>query len=146
MISLYIESAAFFVLVSFHWIMRNVHLFLLTVLFLSALMLVLSACYYDNEEDLYGDSPTQCDTAGVRYSVEVKSIFDANCAACHVPGNSQYSGIPLQTHAQLEGMAKNGKLVNRINNSASPMPPSGLMPLCDRARIEAWVRAGAPNN
>ncbi len=119
---------------------------LVVLLFGSLLTALPSACYYDNEEDLYGSAPTNCDTVGMRFSVEVKTIFDAQCAACHVPGSSQYSGIPLGTHAQLEASAKSGKLVNRINNSSSPMPPSGLMSACDRARIEAWVRAGAPNN
>ncbi len=104
------------------------------------------ACYYDNEEDLYGTDVTDCDTAGMRFSVEVRATFEAKCATCHVPGSTQYSGIPLGTHAQMENMAKNGKLVGRINNVANPMPPSGLMSACERARIEAWVRAGAPNN
>ncbi|MCS6928449.1 MAG: cytochrome c [Saprospiraceae bacterium] len=105
-----------------------------------------SACVYDNEEDLYGGSLTGCDTTNMRFSVEVKAIFDANCARCHVPGMPSYSGIPMNTHAQMEAFAKSGKLVNRINSTANPMPPSGLMATCDRARIEAWVRAGAPNN
>lgn len=119
---------------------------LLMFLIFASIVLGPSACYYDNEEDLYGTAPGGCDTVGMRFSVEVKAIFDANCARCHVPGSAQYSGIPLATHAQMEAAAKNGKLVGRINNASSPMPPSGLMPACDRARIEAWVRAGAPNN
>lgn len=119
----------------------------LSCLFLWALLaLAPSACYYDSEEELYGTAPANCDTVGVRYSVEVKAIFDAQCARCHVPGSAQYSGIPMGDHAQLAKFAKNGKLVGRINNVSNPMPPSGLMAACDRARIEAWVRAGAPNN
>lgn len=119
---------------------------LFPLLFFAGVALAPSACYYDNEEDLYGITPDGCDTVGVRFSAEVKAIFNANCAPCHVPGSAQYSGIPLATHTQMEAVAKNGKLVGRINNVSSPMPPSGLMPACDRARIEAWVRAGAPNN
>ncbi len=126
--------------------MKHFCLALLVLLFGVFLAALPSACYYDNEEDLYGSNPTNCDTVGMRFSLEVKTIFDAQCAACHVPGSSQYSGIPLGSHAQIETIAKNGKLINRINNPSSPMPPSGLMSACDRARIEAWVRAGAPNN
>lgn len=126
--------------------MRHIRLLTVLLLFGSFLPLLPSACRYDNEEDLYGDNPTPCDTAGMRFSVEIRATFEANCARCHVPGAAQYSGIPLATHAQMEAMAKNGRLVGRINNSANPMPPSGLMPDCQRAQIEAWVRAGALNN
>ncbi|MCS7037333.1 MAG: hypothetical protein RMJ33_06925 [Saprospiraceae bacterium] len=117
-----------------------------SLLLLAVIAFLSPACTYDNEEDLYGNDLTGCDTVGMRFSVEVKAVFDANCARCHVPGSPQYSGIAMGTHAQMENFAKNGKLVGRINNASSPMPPSGLMAACDRARIEAWVRAGAPNN
>lgn len=115
-------------------------------LLIALMALLASACTYDNEEDLYGNDLTNCDTTRVRYSVEVKAIFDANCARCHVPGSPQYSGIAMGTHAQISNFTQNGRLVGRINNASSPMPPSGLMSACDRARIEAWVRAGAPDN
>ncbi len=117
-----------------------------TFLLVAVMAILASACTYDNEEDLYGKDLINCDTVSVRYSVEVKAIFDANCARCHVPGSAQFSGIPMGTHAQISNFTQNGRLVGRINNASSPMPPSGLMSACDRARIEAWVRAGAPDN
>lgn len=105
-----------------------------------------TACYYDNEEDLYGPPLTNCDTVGMRFSVEIKQIFEQNCNSCHVSSSPSYSQIPFETHAQIEAIAKNGKLLNRINSQSAPMPQSGLMSLCNRAKIEAWVRAGALNN
>lgn len=119
---------------------------------LSALMLLVLllampfSCYYDNEEDLYGPPLTNCDTTGIRFSVEIKQIFEQNCNSCHLSTSPSYSGIPFETHAQIEAVAKSGKLLNRINSQSAPMPQSGLMPLCNRAKIEAWVRAGALNN
>lgn len=117
------------------------------LLLLLGLMTTPTACFYDNEEDLYGpDSTNTCDTAGMRYSVEIKKILEDNCNSCHLPSGATYSTIPYETHAQLQEVALNGKLVERINDQASPMPETGLMDKCSRLKIEAWVRAGAPNN
>ncbi|MBN8684968.1 MAG: hypothetical protein J0L99_20140 [Chitinophagales bacterium] len=103
-----------------------------------------TACYYDNETDLYGGTAT-CDTVNQRYSVEVQQIMAANCLSCHNgPGGA--AAIPMETHALLKEFATNGTLIDRINDSGSPMPPSGLMSACDRSKMEAWVKAGAPNN
>jgi hypothetical protein len=115
---------------------------------LSALLLMLampSGCYYDNEEDRFPDA--SCDTVNMRYNVEIKEIMQENCYRCHLSSSSTYSGIPFETHSQLKEVADNGKLVDRINNAGAPMPQDeGLMSVCNRDKIEAWVNAGAPNN
>jgi len=105
-----------------------------------------SGCYYDNEEDLYGPPLTNCDTAGMRFSVEIREIMAQNCDACHSSSASTPSGFTFETHAEVESVAKSGKLLNRINSQSLPMPPTGLLSACNRAKIEAWVKAGAPNN
>lgn len=118
-----------------------------TAFSLGLLLLALpSGCYYDNEEDLYGPALTNCDTAGMRFSVEIRAIMQQNCDGCHLPSSSTYSGYTFETHAQVEAVAKNGKLLNRTNSQSLPMPPTGLLSACNRAKIEAWVNAGAPNN
>lgn len=103
-----------------------------------------SGCYYDNEEDRFPDS--NCDTLNMRYSVEITQILQNNCYKCHKPGGATYSGIPLETYNQVKAIADNGKLVARTNDANAPMPQEGLMSLCNRLKIEAWVKAGAPNN
>ncbi|MBK9337959.1 MAG: cytochrome c [Lewinellaceae bacterium] len=116
-------------------------------LFVGLTLLALpSGCYYDNEEDLYGPVLLNCDTTNIRFGVEIKQIFEQNCNACHTTSGSSYSLIPFETHAQIEAVAKNGKLLNRINSQSAPMPQTGLMSLCNRAKIEAWVRTGALDN
>ena len=117
-------------------------------LFVTVTLLCLpSGCYWDNEEDLYGPDPTtNCDTVGIRFSVEINDIMAANCNSCHVSTSPTYSGIPYETYDQFKAIADNGKLLDRINNQAAPMPETGLMSLCNRLKIEAWVKAGAPNN
>ena len=104
-----------------------------------------TACYYDNEADLYGGGTVSCDTVNQRYSVEIQQIMAANCLSCHNgPGGA--AAIPMESHALLKEFATNGTLIDRINDSGSPMPPSGLMSACDRSKMEAWVKASAPNN
>jgi len=103
------------------------------------------ACYFDNEEELYGLTTGTCDTAGIKYSVHIKPLIDANCIVCHSPNGVQ-SSTPLDNYADLKILADNDKLVGRTNDAGSPMPQSGLLPECDRLKIRAWVTAGALNN
>lgn len=119
----------------------------LACLFGLILLMTPTGCYYNNEEDLYGpDNTPNCDTTGMRYSVEIKKILEDNCNSCHISTSSTYSGIPYETYDQFREVAQNGKLLDRINNQAAPMPQTGLMDKCNREKIEAWVKAGAPNN
>ncbi|MBK8554704.1 MAG: hypothetical protein IPL65_02510 [Lewinellaceae bacterium] len=108
------------------------------------LALVPVSCWYDNEEALYGGD-LGCDTVNVRYSVEVRGIMQNNCYSCHST-SSNVSGFPFDDYAGLKAYAENGGLVGRMNDQLSPMPPTGLLSACDRAKIEAWVKAGAPEN
>lgn len=113
----------------------------------AAFLLLLAApsgCYYDNEEERFPD--LTCDTVGIRYSVEITQILEDNCYRCHLPSSPSYSGISFETYNQLKTVADNGKLVSRTNDTNAPMPQEGLMSVCNRDKIRAWVNAGAPNN
>jgi hypothetical protein len=115
------------------------------LLLLLAVFAVPSGCYYDNEEDLYG-GPGGCDTTDVRYSVDVLNILENQCYSCHTT-SSNVAGSPFETYSALKVYADNGKLVSLINTpGVNQMPPTGLLPECDRRKIEAWVKAGAPDN
>lgn len=120
--------------------------------FLGALAGVLIAgstgCYYDVEEELYplSGGGGACDTAGfgaLTYTNGIKPVFDTYCATagCHVsggaPGNfTSYSGIQPKVN---DGSIEQRSIVDR------DMPPAG-MPSCDRAKLKAWLDAGAPQN
>ena len=114
---------------------------LVFLLLLCLLTTVQPGCYYDNEVDLYG---TACDTVSMRYSVEVQTLLANNCTACHSPAGNQEPF--LDNYASVKTAADDGTLVGRINDSDAPMPPTGLMPDCNRDKIRAWVNAGASNN
>jgi hypothetical protein len=104
-----------------------------------------SGCYYDNEQELYGIDPNACDTTLVKYGTVIKPLIERNCLSCHAPGGVQES-VPFNTYESLKTYATNGLLVQRTNDATTPMPQSGLLPLCDRNEIQAWVKRGAPND
>ena len=103
-----------------------------------------TGCWYDNEETLYG-VPGGCDTTSVQYSVQVQNILENNCYSCHST-NSDVAGSPMETYALLKPYVDNGVFRDRITDATNPMPPAGLLPYCERATLEAWLNAGAPDN
>jgi hypothetical protein len=70
-------------------------------------------------------------------------IFKSRCISCH-SGESASAGLDLTNYSAAK--AKTTKIVNRINDSNSPMPPAGLMSSSSRAIIEKWIAIGAPQN
>lgn len=121
---------------------KNIHGILAIIAATSALFLV--RCTYNNEEELYG-IPGGCDTVQLRYSTRIVPLLQSNCYSCHSTA-SNVAGLPFDSYESIRPLALNGRLVASINSEINPMPTTGLMPLCDRQVIEAWVRAGAPNN
>lgn len=103
-----------------------------------------TACYYDNEQELYGGNVT-CDTIAVSYLTDIKPIIDANCISCHAPGGEQESS-PLLTYDDLKKYTDDRNIVDRTQGTSSLMPPAGRMSNCNVAKITAWVNQGALNN
>lgn len=105
-------------------------------------------CYYDNEQDLYGD-PAPCDTAAVSYANFIEPLLQDHCYKCHKETEPEFSGYILEGYENTRDYAISGKIADRTNNAANPMPPlseGGLLPDCDRQKIKAWIAAGAPQN
>lgn len=116
-----------------------------------AVMTLLAACYWDNEEDLYGNLP--CESTNVSYKSDVEPILILNCYSCHSEVNAPISGdgINLQgfrafsLYAQLYGEL----LVNSIKHegSASRMPKfAPKLDTCSIRIIENWIIEGRQNN
>ena len=118
------------------------------IITLVMLLLLLSGCYYDKEELLYGVN-LPCDTASVTFSATVNSILDRNnCLNCH-SGNNPSANINLQGYANARAAAGGGRLIGSINHAAgfSPMPQGGnKMSACDINKIKAWIDGGMINN
>ena len=107
---------------------------------------LLTSCYYDVEEELYGT--TACSTDGMTYSGDVLGIISANCYKCHDAANN-FGNITLEGYDNLKKYVDSGQLLGVIKRQPgfSPMPKNEP-PLvdCDIAKIEQWIADGALNN
>ena len=106
------------------------------------LILLLSSCYYDNEETLY-PLESNCGNANISYTADIKAIIDANCATsgCHVNNTGR---TLLTQYSEVKAIADNGQLADRVL-VRKDMPPSGPLSTCDQQKIRAWIDNGTPN-
>ncbi|RMG16056.1 MAG: hypothetical protein D6730_25595 [Bacteroidetes bacterium] len=119
-----------------------------------SVVLSLSACVYNNEEELYPQTNPPADTCGitsVSYSRDVVPILQNNCYSCHSSANAPGlgSGIVLEGYANAKTLADNGRLKGAIEWEAgfSRMPRGGAqLPECLRKTITTWIANGSPNN
>lgn len=116
------------------------------ILLLAGLVLLLmNACYYDNEEELYKDyyGDNKCDTVQVTWTTHIQAIVQGNCAisGCHVAGGSG-TGV-LETYNNVAAIANNGKLADRVL-VRKDMPPTSPLTDCQMKQIQAWINAGTP--
>lgn len=81
----------------------------------------------------------------VFYDPDVANIMLNNCTTCH-GGPAPSAGLDLTTYSSVRFASESGNLINRINNAANPMPPSGLLLSVDREKIQKWASAGFPEN
>jgi hypothetical protein len=110
--------------------------------------MLLSACYFDNAEDIYQHFPKDCDVAELSFTQDIAPIINDNCLGCH--GNSNPSaGLSLTSYTAVKTVIDNGKLRDRINrqpSDGSVMPPGGPMSSCNVDKINAWIEQGALEN
>jgi uncharacterized membrane protein len=89
-----------------------------------------------------------CDTTSVKYNVQVTSVLNKNCNACHSKTSASGSVI-LDSYGEVKKYVDNGKLVGAINHKAGykAMPPSGTkMTDCNLKTIQIWIDNGAQND
>jgi len=122
--------------------------FIKTVLIFSSLLLLATACYNDNEYDLYPFPSTKCDSTNATYSKSIVPIVSANCNSCHSAAVAS-GNVITDNYTSLSTVALNGKLWGGVSWQAGfmPMPNGGsqLSP-CDLGKIKNWINQGAPNN
>ncbi|MEI6575721.1 MAG: hypothetical protein WCO63_06030 [Bacteroidota bacterium] len=107
---------------------------------------LVSGCYYDKEEDLYGSVPA-CDTSNVTYTNTIVSIMQQSCNSCHSSGNA--TGVNLDNYPDLAYYAGNGHLMGTINHSSgfSAMPKDQpQIDNCAITKLNIWIRQGYLQN
>jgi len=118
---------------------------------LLACILVISSCYYDNEELLYGgpnNGPCSDSTGTVSYSQKVVPVFQQYCYSCHT-GSFPSGGIVMGTYTADKAIGQNGKLFGSISHlSGFSAMPKGMskMNTCQITVIKKWIDAGMLNN
>ena len=108
--------------------------------------LLISACYYDVEEELYPSGT--CDTANMSFSQAVMPIFNQNCNICHSASAAQ-GNVILDTYDAVLPYVNNGKLLGSIRHQGgfSAMPQGQpQLSTCTIDKIAAWITDGAMNN
>lgn len=106
-------------------------------------IVLLSSCYYDKEDLIYGDQ--DCDTSLVGFSADIKPIIESSCATvgCHVQGGAGI-GI-MENYEQIKSKVDDNSFMRRVITNQD-MPPSARLSDCQIQHIQAWLAAGAPNN
>jgi hypothetical protein len=120
-------------------------------LFLPIILFILTGCYYDSEEALFGKPGTGCNIDITNFSTEIKPILQSNCMACHSNSAAASSGggIRLQEYADVKVNVLNGKLMGTIQHLSgfSSMPKGGgKLSDCNILILETWITKGTLNN
>ena len=117
------------------------------------LILAMSACTFDNEEEVFPpESPGGgCQTAGMSYLNDVVPILEFHCYSCHGDNsfNTLGSNIHLEGYENLKLYVDNGRFFGSINHEQgfSPMPRNApRLDQCELDQIKSWIDAGALNN
>lgn len=94
-------------------------------------------------------TPDSCNS-NISFSKQIIPIINTSCAIpqCHVSGVPDV--VDFTIPANIIMSANSGDMKNRINGigSNTPMPKgvTGGLPSCEKAKITAWINAGALNN
>jgi hypothetical protein len=120
-----------------------------------ALLLILAGggCYYDNEECLYPEGSTPCDTMNVSYSTTILPLITDYCLSCH-SGGTPSGNVSLEGYDNVKAAAdipagSYGSLIGVISHAAgnSPMPKNGnKLSDCQIRQVEIWIGEGSQNN
>ena len=113
------------------------------------LLFFTTSCYYDNEEALYPQLSSSCDTTNVTFSGTIAPMLAGNCLSCHsnAMAPSAGSNIPLENYADVQ--SRKTAISGSINHtgSYSPMPKNGVkLKACLLTKFDIWVKNGALNN
>ena len=93
-----------------------------------ALVLLLSGCYYDNKETMYGAS--SCDTINVTYSLKIAPLINQKCIGCHSAASAT-AGVDLSSYNQVVKYGQSKQLQGTMKQlpgyETKLMPPGGKL-------------------
>jgi len=77
----------------------------------------------------------------ISFSNDIQPIVENFCTTCHA-GKDPDGEVLLTSYAEVRKMVEKGDLLNRINNTDDPMPPSGKIPAYMRRMFKTWAQTG----
>jgi uncharacterized membrane protein len=92
-------------------------------------------------------SETVCETVNVTFTQHIQPLIEQKCLNCH-RGNTPSGGVNLSTHAGVETVALNGRLMGAVTHSTgfTAMPFGGQkLADCQIEMIKIWIDRGATN-
>ena len=121
------------------------------ILWLTLVAALFTGCYYDNEEHLYPNLNSVCDTTSVTFSGSVQPILGSNCLSCHSAAENAASGgnVNLGDYNSVKKVVDDGRLYGAIKHDPAyaPMPKGGTqLDACSITKIKIWIDHGAVNN
>ena len=110
------------------------------------ILILFAGCYYDNEEALYPELQSSCDTTNVTFTLTIAPLLSNYCLSCHSDANVAFGGgIHLQKYSDV--VANSAKIIPAIDGTGSkPMPPNGKLSSCGVSQFKIWVSKGMPEN
>lgn len=93
------------------------------------------------EPPVVDDTPASVTFAQLTATSGNLNVLRVQCFSCH-SGATIRGGVDLSKYASAK--AAYMKILSRINDSGSPMPPTGIMSSSNRAIVEKWVTTGMP--
>ena len=107
-------------------------------------MILFSGCTQSIIPGEYIESTIPIDSI-VTYENQIRSIISQNCITCH-SGSNPNGNLRLENYIQVRNSVEFGSLIQRINDSNDPMPPSGLLNLQSRLIFESWIQNNYEEN
>jgi hypothetical protein len=113
------------------------------------ILIFTASCYYDNEEALYPQLSSSCDTSNVTFSGTIAPILANNCLSCHSNAMAASAGNNIRLENYADVQSSKTAISGSINHtgSYSPMPKNGAkLKACSITQFDIWVKNGALNN
>ena len=128
---------------------------LFSILLFLAEILLPSACYFDNLQELHPELllNNNCDSSSnMSFQTHIKPILSNSCGANNSCHNAQGAGggYILENYSGVKSAVTSGKLLSSIlwDGNANQMPKGSPSKLneCSTSKIQKWIDAGALDN
>lgn len=112
--------------------------FILQSAFVLGLIVILTSCSNDNNDDMTPDPPNN--TTEITYTKNVKAIIDSKCLSCHKNPPINSAPMALTSFNDVKNSTQTRGLINRIKDGT--MPPDGTLTATQIKTIEDWQEGG----